>query len=49
MNAMLNGKDPKTGENLTEDSIINNMITFMIAGMSHIHNPRIFKADTARP
>jgi cytochrome P450/NADPH-cytochrome P450 reductase len=32
MNAMINGKDPKTGEHLTEDSIIDNMITFLIAG-----------------
>lgn len=32
MNAMVNGKDPKTGESLTEDSIVDNMITFLIAG-----------------
>ena len=32
MNAMVNGKDPKTGESLSEDSIIDNMITFLIAG-----------------
>lgn len=32
MNAMINGKDPKTGEQLSEDSIIDNMITFLIAG-----------------
>lgn len=32
MNAMVNGKDPKTGESLSEDTIINNMITFLIAG-----------------
>lgn len=32
MNAMINGKDPKTGETLPEDSIIDNMITFLIAG-----------------
>jgi cytochrome P450/NADPH-cytochrome P450 reductase len=32
MNAMVNGKDPKTGEQLSEDSIIDNMITFLIAG-----------------
>jgi cytochrome P450/NADPH-cytochrome P450 reductase len=32
MNAMVNGKDPKTGEALSEDSIIDNMITFLIAG-----------------
>lgn len=32
LNAMLLNKDPKTGEHLTEDSIVNNMITFLIAG-----------------
>ncbi|KAG9233573.1 fatty acid hydroxylase [Amylocarpus encephaloides] len=32
LNAMLYGKDPKTGEGLTDESICNNMITFLIAG-----------------
>jgi len=32
LNAMLNGVDPKTGEKMTEDSVIDNMITFLIAG-----------------
>ncbi|CAL3969579.1 unnamed protein product [Diplocarpon coronariae] len=32
LNAMVNGRDPKTGEGLTEESILNNMITFLIAG-----------------
>ena len=32
LNAMLNGRDPKTGEGLTDESISNNMITFLIAG-----------------
>jgi cytochrome P450/NADPH-cytochrome P450 reductase len=32
LNAMLNGRDPKTGEALTDASIMNNMITFLIAG-----------------
>ncbi|RMZ87908.1 hypothetical protein DV736_g4861, partial [Chaetothyriales sp. CBS 134916] len=32
LNAMLFGKDPKTGEKLTDESIMNNMITFLIAG-----------------
>ena len=32
LNAMLNGRDPKTGENMTDESIIDNMITFLIAG-----------------
>ncbi|TVY81615.1 Bifunctional cytochrome P450/NADPH--P450 reductase [Lachnellula suecica] len=32
LNAMLQGRDPKTGEGLTDASIVNNMITFLIAG-----------------
>ena len=32
VNAMLNGKDPKTGEKMTNESIANNMLTFLIAG-----------------
>lgn len=32
LNAMLLGKDPKTGERMTDESIMNNMITFLIAG-----------------
>lgn len=32
LNAMLLGKDPKTGERLTDESIMDNMITFLIAG-----------------
>lgn len=32
LNAMINGRDPKTGEGLTDESILNNMITFLIAG-----------------
>ena len=32
LNAMINGRDPKTGEGLTEASIMNNMITFLVAG-----------------
>ncbi|KAF4630984.1 hypothetical protein G7Y89_g7156 [Cudoniella acicularis] len=31
VNAMINGRDPKTGEGLTDASIQNNMITFLIA------------------
>lgn len=30
LNAMLKGKDPKTGQALTDDMINNNMITFLI-------------------
>ncbi|KAF1974985.1 NADPH-cytochrome P450 reductase-like protein [Bimuria novae-zelandiae CBS 107.79] len=32
LNGMLNGVDPKTGEKMSEESIIDNMITFLIAG-----------------
>ena len=32
LNAMIKGRDPKTGEGLSYDSILNNMITFLIAG-----------------
>ncbi|KAF2471722.1 fatty acid hydroxylase [Lindgomyces ingoldianus] len=32
LNAMLNGKDPKTGEGMRDDLIASNMITFLIAG-----------------
>ncbi|KAK4508329.1 hypothetical protein PRZ48_002067 [Zasmidium cellare] len=32
LNAMVNGKDPQTGKHLPEKAIINNMITFLIAG-----------------
>ncbi|KAF2706929.1 cytochrome P450 [Pleomassaria siparia CBS 279.74] len=32
LNAMMNGVDPKTGEKMTDDSVIDNMITFLIAG-----------------
>ncbi len=34
LNTMINGRDPKTGEGLTDESIMNNMITFLIAGKS---------------
>lgn len=32
LNAMINGKDPQSGKHLPEQSIIDNMITFLIAG-----------------
>lgn len=32
LNAMVRGTDPKTGKGLSDDVIINNMITFLIAG-----------------
>lgn len=32
LNAMILGQDPQTGQGLSEDTIIDNMITFLIAG-----------------
>lgn len=32
LDAMVNGKDPKTGKTLSQNSIIDNMITFLVAG-----------------
>lgn len=32
LNALVNGKDPATGNSLTDDCIINNMMAFLIAG-----------------
>ncbi|KAF7916449.1 uncharacterized protein EAE97_012109 [Botrytis byssoidea] len=32
LNAMINGRDPKTGKGLPDSNILNNMITFLIAG-----------------
>ncbi|EDN95818.1 hypothetical protein SS1G_11697 [Sclerotinia sclerotiorum 1980 UF-70] len=32
LNAMINGRDPKTGKGLSDSNILNNMITFLIAG-----------------
>jgi len=49
LNAMLKGKDPKTGEGLTDESISNNMITFLIAGK--MENPQSWRytTNTHRP
>lgn len=33
LNAMIRGRDPKSGEGLSDESILNNMIVFLIAGM----------------
>ena len=38
VNAMLLGTDPKTGKKLPDENIMNNMITFLIAG-SHVLAP----------
>lgn len=40
LNAMINAKDPKTGERLSDESIINNMVTFLVAGM-YLLNSRL--------
>ena len=32
VNAMLNRRDPRTGEKMSDESIIDNMVTFLIAG-----------------
>ncbi|KAH7130800.1 NADPH-cytochrome P450 reductase-like protein [Dendryphion nanum] len=32
LNAMFNGVDPKTGQKMTDESVMDNMITFLIAG-----------------
>ena len=37
LNAMLYSKDPKTGERMTEESIVDNLITFLVAGMRYLH------------
>lgn len=34
LNAMINAKDPETGEHLSDELIIRNMVTFLIAGES---------------
>lgn len=34
LNAMINAKDSKTGEKLSDEVIIRNMVTFLIAGKS---------------
>lgn len=39
LNAMINGRDPKTGEGMRDELIAANMITFLIAGMQHVSAP----------
>jgi cytochrome P450/NADPH-cytochrome P450 reductase len=36
LNAMINGRDPKTGQSMPDDLITANMITFLIAGTFEI-------------
>lgn len=40
LNALILGKDPQTGQGLSNDSIANNMITFLIAGTFTYNHPR---------
>lgn len=48
LNAMINGKDPKTGKGLRDDVIINNMITFLIAGEMPSARPRRYQANNTQ-
>lgn len=32
LNAMLNGRDPETGDSLSEEAIVHNIVTFLVAG-----------------
>jgi hypothetical protein len=34
LDRLLNGRDPKTGEGLTDENIVHQLITFLIAGQS---------------
>lgn len=34
LNALILGRDPQTGKGMTDESIVDNMITFLIAGMA---------------
>ena len=38
LNVMINGRDPKTGEGLSDDSILDNMMTFLVAGERSVSN-----------
>lgn len=42
LNAMLNGKDPVTGERMNDETIVNNMITFLIAGIPFLLNIKLW-------
>jgi cytochrome P450 / NADPH-cytochrome P450 reductase len=49
LNAMINGRDPKTGESLSDESIMNNMITFLIAGKSQSAAVNVMSNSGCRP
>ena len=47
VNAMILGKDPKTGRGLPDENIVNNMITFLIAGGHNLtKHPDICPVDS---
>lgn len=41
LNAMIHGKDPKTGETMRDGLIASNMITFLIAGKLACKRPKV--------
>lgn len=47
LNAMVKGRDPKTGKGLKDEVIINNMITFLIAGEFKKYGPYMGSTDNA--
>lgn len=46
LNAMLKGKDPATGKTLSDNSIIDNMITFLIAGKGQRNKMTTYPSNT---
>ncbi|GLA67410.1 hypothetical protein AtubIFM54640_010728 [Aspergillus tubingensis] len=46
LNDMLNGRDPKTGEGMSDASIVNNMITFLIAVVIGNGKYKLAKGDS---
>lgn len=44
LNGLILGRDPQTGQGLTDESIIDNMITFLIAGMATLW-PKVNTTD----
>ena len=47
LNAMINGRDKETGEGMSKESIINNMITFLVAG-EHLVLEQVLQTDSAQ-
>jgi cytochrome P450 / NADPH-cytochrome P450 reductase len=45
LNAMLHGKDPKSGELMRDDLIVANMTTFLIAGESSTSSYWVFRSS----